>query len=407
MAATRSGSLIGTVLVLASVGLAATSPLPAPSPVPVADFVQYWAAARVVLSGGNPYDWNALLAAERQAEPGMPAPVMMWNPPWTIAVTALPAMLPYEAGRIAWAALSAAMLVLSAGLLWHCWGGKEQRRIPALAVALWFPASVFALVMGQVSPVMLLGLAGFMYFERRGCLAAAGAAAALTLVKPQVVHLFWAALLLWSLQRRRWRVLLGAAATIAVFSALPMIANPGVFADYFEALRSRPPDYFVGPTLGTLLRLVAGWRFVWLMYLPAAAGLVWLWFYWTRRRATWDWRAHLSWLCLASVTASPYTWLFDQVVLLVPVLEVAADRGRCSAGPARRALGVFGAGIAAAFVMLAWNVNIHDTTTGTEGLLRETLTTANMFWHVTIAPVFLAGYALYSRRVVRQPENPC
>lgn len=407
MAARRSGLLIGAMVAVASVGLTGTPPLPAPSPVPVADFVQYWAASRVVLSGGNPYDWNALLAAERQAQPGMPAAVMMWNPPWTVTVTALPAMLPYEAGRIVWAALSASMLVLSAGLLWHCWCGKAQRRMPALAAVLWFPASVFALVMGQVSPVMLLGLAGFFYFERRGRLAAAGAAAALTLVKPQVLLLFWAALLLWSLHRRRWRLIMGAAGTIAALSALPMSANPGIFADYLDALRNRPPDYFVGPTLGTLLRLVAGWRFVWLMYVPAAAGLAWLWFYWKRRRDTWDWRAQLSWLCLASVVTSPYTWLFDQVVLLVPVFEVMADGGGRSAVAPRHALAVFAGGVAAAFVMLPWNVNVHDATAGTEGLLREALTTPNMFWHVTIAPVFLAGYAVYNRRAVRQPENPC
>ena len=98
------GRCCTAVLTILSAGLVAAAAgvpdLPRPSPVPVADYLQYWAASRVNLDRGNPYDWEELLAAERRVEPSMATPVMMWNPPWTFSLTTLPSLLPYELSRV-------------------------------------------------------------------------------------------------------------------------------------------------------------------------------------------------------------------------------------------------------------------------------------------------------------------
>jgi hypothetical protein len=371
--------------------------LPGPSPVPVPDYVQYWAAARVNLAGGNPYSWHELLAAERLAEPSIPTPVLMWNPPWTLALAALPSLLPFQQSRALWLVVSSLALAASACQLWRFWGGGSGRVLAVAAVALAFPPSVFALAMGQMSPLLLLGVAGFLYFERRGRLEAAGAVAAVTLVKPQVVYLLWVALFLWSLHGRRWRFLAGAAASIAAMSAVPLATNPRVFLDYLQALSGRAPDYFVTPTAGTLVRLLAGWEYTSLMFAPALAGLVWLLRHWSVHRRDWQWSAQISMVLLVSVVTSPYAWLFDQVVLLLPALQIAVGHGNRPSRRTKRALAVYGAAVVAAFVMLPWNVNVRDVAGAPQGLLREALTTPNMFWHVTIAPVFLAGFLVFCR----------
>ena len=357
------------------------------------------------LAGGNPYSWHELLAAERLAEPSMPTPVLMWNPPWTLALAALPSLLPFQQSRALWLVVSSLAVAVSASQLWRFWGGRSGRLLAVVAAALAFPPSVFALAMGQMSPLLLLGVAGFLHFERRGRLEAAGAVAAVTLVKPQVVYLLWVALLLWSLHGRRWRFLAGAAASIAAMSAVPLATNPGVFLDYLRALSGRAPDYFVTPTAGTLLRLLVGWEYTWLMFAPvpgrprvASPALV---------RAPEE---------LAMVGPDlngavgvggdiPVPWLFDQVVLLLPALQIAVVHGSRPSRQTRRALAVYGAAVVAAFVMLPWNVIVRDVASAPKGLLREALTTPNMFWHVLIAPVLLAGLLALRRSLTQTPGD--
>ena len=50
------------------------------------DFLEYWAAGRVNLRGGNPYHPDELLAEQKLADPAREHAVMMWNPPPALAV---------------------------------------------------------------------------------------------------------------------------------------------------------------------------------------------------------------------------------------------------------------------------------------------------------------------------------
>jgi len=388
----RRAAALGAWLIAVFIG---APDLPRPSPVPVADYVQYWAASRVNLAGGNPYDWHELLTAERQAEPSLTTPVLMWNPPWTLSLTTLPGLLPYQLSRTVWMTLCCLILAGSSVFLWNYWGGPTKGTIAAAMLVFAFPASFFATVMGQMSPLMLLGIVGFLYFEEKQRLGWAGAAVALTLVKPQVTYLLWAALLLWSLRSGRWRVLAGASAAVVAMCIVPLAANPWVVSQYVHAVLDHPPTYFVTPTVGALLRLVIGWDHTWPMLLPPLAGLAW--WGWHCRGLDWTWRSQISLLLLVSVVTSPYVWLFDQVVLLPAVIQLAAThaRGRSRATTTAAILCV--SSIALAFATLTWDVIACEAGPMSAGLLRGVLTTANMFWHVAIAPVFLAGFLLFRR----------
>ena len=53
---------------------------------PPDDFIEYWAAARLTLDGQNPYDPHLLLPLQQAAGRNTDEAVMMWNPPWSLAV---------------------------------------------------------------------------------------------------------------------------------------------------------------------------------------------------------------------------------------------------------------------------------------------------------------------------------
>jgi hypothetical protein len=314
----------GLVLVLVLLVLQGSSLAGRPNLLPLDDFVEYWAAGRLNAEGANPYDPARLHELQNAAGRGAPFPIMMWNPPWTLSLVLPLGLLPAHLGRLLWFVVNVGVLAFCADALWRLYGGEPRRRLLAWAIAFAFLPTHFLLWSGQIAPFLLLGVVGFLAAQHRGRYWAAGAATVLIAIKPQLVYLFWPALLLWALDRRRWSVLAGAALTALLALVPPLLCNPAVVWQYGDALLRHPPAQWISPTLGSLLRLAFGTDRFWLQFVPPLLGLAWFVPYWVRHRRTWDWAEQMPWLLLVSfLTASYGAWPYDLVVLLVPVLATA------------------------------------------------------------------------------------
>ncbi|MGC8782612.1 MAG: glycosyltransferase 87 family protein, partial [Anaerolineae bacterium] len=189
-------------------------------------------------------------------------------------------------------------------------------------VAFTFFSTVTVLRMGQIGPLLLLGVVGFVRYERERRDWAAGALLALIAIKPHLLYLIWPALLLWIAQTRRWRILAGAATALLAATAAASIANPRVIGQYLAATAADSPLVWATPTFGSLLRLLFGFDRRWLQFAPVVPGLIWLLIYWRRRRADWRWTDRMPLLLLVSVVTTAFGWSFDQVVLLPAVWDV-------------------------------------------------------------------------------------
>jgi Glycosyltransferase family 87 len=295
---------------------------------PPDDYVEYWAAGRLNLTGQNPYSADQLLPLERFAGRDTDEAIMMWNPPWTLTVAMPLGVLPPRVGQLLWLMLNLGAIGLSAWLLWRTFGGRADKTWVAFAVAFTFMPSLFALNTGQISALLLLGCALFAWCVRRGYLFAAGAAACLIAIKPHLAYLFWLAVGLDALVNHRWRIVLGGVVTGLIATAIPMAFNPDVWAQYVEAYRSSPvpPSKWVSLTPGIILRLIFGAELFWLQFVPMAAGLAWFTWCWRKNGTTWNWIDQLPWLVLVSFVTAPYgAWHFDLVLLLLPIVHRAAD----------------------------------------------------------------------------------
>jgi hypothetical protein len=302
-----------------------------PMMVPVDDFVEYWAAGRLNITGGNPYLGDALLPLQQQVGWPKAEPLMMWNPPWALTLTTLFSLPGYPLGRLLWLAINFAIVFVSADILWRYYGGAPRLRWIGWGLSFaWMPTLV-ALAIGQISAFILLGAVGFLYFSRRQRWQWAGAAAILMSIKPHLVYLFWLALILWIISERRWRVLLGCGLALITLLAVSLISNHAVISQYVDASTRQPPLYWVTPTFGAALRLLLGEQGSWLQFVPTALGTIWFLTYWLRRRSTWAWAQEMPLLLLVSAVSSSYGWTFDQVVLVVPIIWCAVgllNRGR-------------------------------------------------------------------------------
>jgi hypothetical protein len=347
------------------------------------DFVEYWSSGRLNLAGGNPYGSDELFALQRDYGCPEDRPVMMYNPPWALPFIMPFAALDYGTGRLAWLLVQFGLVLACAGAAWRLFGGPPGRRGVAWGLALTCFPTLIALRMGQIAPLMLAGLVGFLYFMRQSRGWLAGLALVPAMVKPQLFHLVWLALLLWAVRGRRWSVLGGAAVGLLAATGLALATNPNALAQYADVMAHHPPAECLSPTLGAVLRAAFGRERFWLQFLPPLVGVAWLVPYWLRHRCDWDWQEQLPLLLLVSLLTTSYgAWAFDLVVLLLPVLRSAAVLGRAGQRPV--ALAALAGYLAVNALALALNL------CGVDG-----------FWFLWMTPVALVAYLILDRRPVR------
>jgi hypothetical protein len=331
--------LLAAALAVALLALVAQQARPGAglASLPLHDFVEYWAAGRLLAQGHDPYDLEAIERLQRSV--GHTAePILMWNPPWALPLVLPLGLLECRTAHLVWLLLNLAVLAGCADLLWRLYDGPAELRWLGWLLGLAFLPSAFALLAGQIAPLLLLGVTGFLWCQRRGHDLRAGAAAALLGIKPHLAYLFWPALLLWCLHTRRWRVLLGGAGAGLAALGVALWFDPDVLAQYAQALSTRPPAQYRSPTLGTLLRLAVGAGSFRLQFLALLPGLAWFVPYWLRHRRDWSWLQRLPLMLLVSLLTAAYgAWPFDLVLLLPAVLQPAAALAR-SGRPLSRAL---------------------------------------------------------------------
>jgi len=295
----------------------------APSFVRADDFVAYWAAWRINLSGGNPYDPEQLLLLQRAIDATEVEAVMIWSPPWMLVMAMPFGWLDYPLSRTLWLLLSIIIVFVCANQLWLLYGGSRDTRWIGWIVGFTFAPVLDGLQKGQTSVLLLLGVVGFLYFIQRRNGWLAGICLALLGVKPHTLYLYVLAALFWSVSRRQWSVLAGSALTLLAATAIAWVINPGVIGQYLEAVSNYPPSGLATPTLGGISRFLFGPQRFWIQFVPPAIGLVWLIYYWLQRRKVWDWLAQAPLLILVSNVTTAYGWTWDQIPGLVAVIQIA------------------------------------------------------------------------------------
>jgi len=316
-------------------GLVLTRLAADPVQVPL-DFAEYYTAGHLNFTGSNPYDGAEV--RHFQHDLGMRGTaIMMWNPPWTLTLVMPLGALPFGTAYGLWVLLNVALLVLSAELLWRGFGGPARGRGVAYVLTLAFVPTIFLIGSGQITAVVLVGVAGFKAAARAGRWGVAGAVGALTAVKPHLLGLFALMLVLDALRARSGRRVVLAGLAVGLLACVPpTLLNPDVWAQYHTATTGGDSashygvSHWAPPLAGWWLRTGLGLPFAvqFLPFVVAAVGFV-----------AWYWRQpptdaanvadRLPVVVGVSLLAAPYgVWQFDLVLLLVPVLATAAHLAR-------------------------------------------------------------------------------
>ena len=175
----------------------------------------YWANDHLFGSGGDPYSASAMYAIERGLGWNYQQPLVLLNPPWALPLVSLLSAVPYHAARVAWLAISLLLESISSLALWRYFGGSRNNQWMALALVATFLPAGAAEQMGQITPLMLVGLTAILFALRRQQYLLAGICLLTLGFKPHLVYLVILAIVLWAAQTRKWSLILGAIFTYA------------------------------------------------------------------------------------------------------------------------------------------------------------------------------------------------
>lgn len=297
------------------------------------DFIQYWSAFQLWISGKNPYDPELILGLQQQLGLVDTKPITLWAPPWVLILLAPVLVLPFEQAALLWLGLGFCFIFLAVLMIRAVYAPACPLLYLVVAAA-FFPPCWEALAWGQVSLLLLVSIALFLYSSYRGLDIVAGLCLVPLTVKP---HLFLSLLPLigfWIIQRKRWQVAVAFAVALIVLCLILIIQGESLSAWVISFKVSSADkvslvsDWYAA-TLADFIRylvlLLTGKQPLWprllvplLALLAAGVSCLFLPRSWSIAR----WFP--PFLCL-SLLAAPYGWYYDQsVLLLVPLSVICA-----------------------------------------------------------------------------------
>lgn len=281
------------------------------------DFAAYWASGKLLVHHANPYDRAVILEMERSV--GFPAgfpPLVMRNPPYALVLAIPLGFLGPRMGSLVWFLISICCLLASVRMVWAM-HGRPKNHLDLLGYS--FVPVLACLLTGQMSLLILLGLVLFIRWHRHRPFAA-GLALWLCMLKPHLFLPFGAVLLAWVIANRAYRIVGGLAVALAVSTGIVWILDPSAWAQYREMYRAETLGTMT-PCLSILLRQSLSPGSVWLQFAPAMVACVLALGYFLMHKHHWDWSEHGSPLMLVAVLVAPYSWFYDQAILVPAILH--------------------------------------------------------------------------------------
>lgn len=204
------------------------------------DFVQYYAGAKLLMEGRNPYDRT--VAGALQMELGRLEPLETFAPPWAI-LPALPLIvLPFSTAIVVNITLQAALLALCAVAWWWMLfpGRPQQGWIALLVLPLWLP-TLMMLGVGQNTVWPLTGLTGWLWFVNQRKPRLACVCLVLLIIKPHLGLMPGLFILGYWLRRRDWRSLLVYVTALLLVTGFTVALRPTIWYDYVTAMQTGTP----------------------------------------------------------------------------------------------------------------------------------------------------------------------
>jgi hypothetical protein len=198
------------------------------------DFRGYYAAARVLLAGGNPYDYD-LVAKVLLDVTGEMGNNPYYYPPWFAWLFIPLAYLPFQMARAVWMIFNVILWNLG---LWQLskivdWPERGWRRYALFTLAT-FSIAWITWRYEQAGILVFVMLIALIVSIHRQNWVWSGVWLALLLVKPNVTLILVAGLCLWLIRKGHWHSVLVMVLTLLVLLSVSTLITPDWYQPFFD-----------------------------------------------------------------------------------------------------------------------------------------------------------------------------
>jgi len=279
------------------------------------DFRPYWSAS-YLLQQGKDFSNPMLMDEAERTLTGWDKPftMMAWFAPTGMVILLPFTLLLFEKAAFLWLLLNILVLCTTAFLLWE--KGNRKIWIPLLAIFA-FPMTLLSLYVGQINTLVLFGLAIFLSLEKTGNQYLRGVGLALTTIKPHLVILTLPLIIIDSIYRKQWKILIGFFGAL-LFSAIILFAfYPPWISSFWNLISSGMSTLRETPTISGLIVHTTGQSWGKWIWIP---GLAVIFIIWWIKKENWNSEEIIYLSIPMSLLISPIGWGYDQIILLIPIL---------------------------------------------------------------------------------------
>lgn len=291
------------------------------------DFFQFWAAPRLLLEGGDPYDradWADVYAREARAPVATPPlPGRHIYPLWS-AVPLLPlGALPLDLAAALWVSAQVVAIALAVRALAGVFALRRRERVVLYGLTVGFQPVWLIAGGGNVTGLVLAAFVAAIAWHARHPVAA-GAALALVSLKPHPLVLGAPALLLLAPRACGVRMLAAAAVVFSTLVAITLPFGVGWIPSWLDAAVARQlVPTGSNSTVWTIGRVLPGGAAVAVALAVGALAALAAW--WARRAGP---QERVAAAVAVSLFIAPHGWSYDQVLLLIPLAATLAASSR-------------------------------------------------------------------------------
>jgi hypothetical protein len=293
------------------------SPYPQNLNIGTGDFRPYWSAS-YLLRQGQDFSNPILMDKIERTLTGWDKSftMMAWFAPTGMVILLPFTLLPFEKAAFLWLLLSILVLCITAFLLWE--KGNRKIWIPLLVIFA-FPMTLLSLYVGQINILVLLGLAIYLSLEKSKYQYLRGVGLALTTIKPHLVILTLPLIILDSIYRKQWKLLIGFSGAL-LFSAIILFAfYPSWISSFWILISFGLSTLRETPTISGLIVHTTGQSWGKWLWIP---GLFIFTVFWWIRKEKINFHHMIYYSIPLSLLVSPIGWSYDQIILLVPTFFI-------------------------------------------------------------------------------------
>lgn len=287
------------------------------------DFLRYWSATKIFVSGGNPYSFDSLKQMQIAIKPELVTNseiVQAWNPPWLMLLLSPLTLVNFNLATKVWILINISLITFSLYLVWEIVFQPNDRKglIIIYGAGFLFSNTIDLLRLGQISSILLIGLVITIYFLQKKFFFWAGFGLLLLTIKPQITYLVLLVVLIWVIRNKHWRVIFGLAISGIISIIVVSIIFPEWLSAYLQTILSLPYSQIYTSTLGSLVEVNFGInliKYIGILLIPLA-------FLLSKNVEKFGWLTVLNISLVISIPLAPYGFNFDHILLLPAVVQM-------------------------------------------------------------------------------------